>query len=181
MSDSSPFRPREPALDATTHSNGFSPLNYSCPKPMIRVLSASILGLDAQIIEVEVDLYGGLHSFTIVGLADKAVEESKERVSSAIKNSGAKYPKKFNKRVTVNLAPATVKKEGALHDLPIATGFLAASEQLQCSLDCKLFIGGLSLDGKLRSVNGALAIAHLAKQLGIKEFYLPKINAREAA
>jgi len=149
---------------------------------MIKVLSSTILGLDAQIVEVEVDLYGGLHSFTIVGLPDKAVEESKERVSSAIKNSSAKYPKKFNKRVTVNLAPANIKKEGVIYDLPIAIGFLAASDQLRANhLEDKLFIGELSLDGRIRPVNGVLAIALMAKEEGIKEMYLPKQNAKEAA
>lgn len=148
---------------------------------LIKVISASILGLEAQLIEVEVDLTSGLHSFSIVGLADKAIGESKERVSSAIKNIGAKYPKKFNKRITVNLAPANIKKEGALYDLPIAIAFLAASDQLLCDLENKLFLGELSLDGRLRSVNGVLAIALSAVSLGIKEIYLPKINAKEAA
>jgi len=149
---------------------------------MIKVLSATILGLDAQLVEVEVDLTGGLHSFTIVGLPDKAIQESKERVSSAIKHSGAKSPKKLNKRITINLAPANIKKEGVLYDLPIAIGLLKASDQIACGqLSDKLFVGELSLDGRLRSVNGVLAIALAAKSHGINELFVPHINAKEAA
>lgn len=149
---------------------------------MIKVLSAAILGLEAQPIEVEVDLTNGLHSFTIVGLPGKAIEESKERVSSALKHAGAKYPKKLNKRVTINLAPANIKKEGVLYDLPIAIGLLKASDQLMCgNLENKLFVGELSLDGRLRSINGVLAIALAAKEWGIKELYVPRMNAGEAA
>lgn len=146
-----------------------------------KVLSAAIAGLDAQIIEVEVDLHSGLHSFRIVGLPDKAVGESKERVSSALKNSGAKPAHRYNKRITVNLAPADIKKEGSLYDLPIAVGFLLASEQLRFSPDGKLFVGELSLDGKLRPINGALSIALLAKEKGIRTLFLPRANAEEAA
>lgn len=146
-----------------------------------KVLSAAVIGLDAQPIEVEVDFYSGLHSFRIVGLPDKAVGESKERVSSALKNSGAKPAHKYNKRITVNLAPADIKKEGSLYDLPIAIGFLLASEQARFDPEGKLFVGELSLDGKLRPITGALAIALMAKEMGIKTLFLPKANAPEAA
>ena len=111
-----------------------------------KVYSAAVLGLDAQSVEVEVDLYSGLHSFRIVGLPDKAVEESKERVSAAIKNSGAKPAHRFNKRITINLAPADVKKVGSLYDLPIAIGFLLASEQIKFDPSNCMFMGELSLD-----------------------------------
>ncbi len=149
---------------------------------MIKVLSAAIWGLEAQSVEVEVDLTSGLHSFTIVGLPDKAIEEAKERVSSALKYSGAKYPKKLNKRITINLAPANIKKEGVLYDLPIAVGLLKASEQLMCgSLEGKVFVGELSLDGRLRPVNGVLAIALAAREQSLPELYVPKMNAKEAS
>lgn len=147
-----------------------------------KIHSAAIFGLDALPVEVEVDLQGGLHSFNIVGLADTAVQESKQRVSAAIKNSGAEPPNRHNKKVTVNLAPADFKKEGSLYDLPIAIGYLLASGQiLPFEPEGKLFIGELSLDGRLRPVSGVLTVALSAKKLGIKTLYLPKENAKEAA
>lgn len=147
-----------------------------------KIHSAAIFGLDALPVEVEVDLQGGLHSFNIVGLADTAVQESKQRVSAAIKNSGAEPPNRHNKKVTVNLAPADFKKEGSLYDLPIAIGYLLASGQiLPFEPEGKLFIGELSLDGRLRPVSGVLTVALSAQKLGIKTLYLPKENAAEAA
>ncbi|MFN7088406.1 MAG: YifB family Mg chelatase-like AAA ATPase [Candidatus Paceibacteria bacterium] len=145
-----------------------------------KVFSAATIGIDAIPIEVEVDVSGGLHAFHIVGLADKAVEESKERVSSAIKNSGAKPPIKYNRRITVNLAPADIKKEGAGYDLAIAVGFLLASGQL-FPFDCskKIFLGELSLDGKVRRVSGILPIIEMAIHRGFKEAYVPKANLFE--
>src|SRR5437762_6730689 len=110
---------------------------------LAKVNSAAIIGLNAVPVEVEVDVQGqGLPSFTIVGLPDKAVEEAKERVRSAIKNTGAEFPAK---RITVNLAPADLPKEGALYDLPIARGILIASEQLKANISKFLFMGELSL------------------------------------
>ncbi len=150
---------------------------------MNRILSAAISGLNAQLIEVEVDLCIGLHLFNIVGLGDKAVEEAKERVSSAIKNAGLEPPRKINKRLVVNLAPADLKKQGPSYDLPIGLGFLINSGQVDASLDKikeSLFAGELSLDGKIRPINGTLAIAILAKKQGIKNLYIPKLNAKEA-
>lgn len=148
---------------------------------MTRILSAAIMGLDAQIIEVEVDLTPGLHIFNIVGLADKSIEESKERVSAAIKNSNANPPRKNNQRLIVNLAPADIKKEGPAYDLPIALGYLLASKQINFEPENKLFVGELSLDGKVRPVNGILPIAILAIEKGIDAFFVPKNNAKEAA
>lgn len=129
---------------------------------------------------MEVDLANGLHSFHIVGLADKAVAESKERVSAALKNSGIKPANRYNKRITVNLAPADLKKGGSHYDLPIAIGFLLASEQLQFSPNDKLFLGELSLDGKVRSVTGVLPVTLKAKSLGLKTVFVPKANVGEA-
>jgi magnesium chelatase family protein len=147
-----------------------------------KIHSAAILGLDALPVEVEVDLQGGLHSFNIVGLADTAVQESKQRVSAAIKNSGAEPPNRHNKKVTVNLAPADFKKEGSLYDLPIAIGYLLASGQIiSFEPKGKLFIGELSLDGRLRPVSGVLTVALSAQKLGVKTLFLPKENAGEAA
>ncbi len=148
---------------------------------MTRIISAAITGLEARIIEVEVDLTPGLHVFNIVGLPDKAVEEAKERVSAAIKNSGAEPPRKKNQRLIVNLAPADLKKEGAAYDLPIALGYLLASKQVSFNPENKLFAGELALDGKVRSINGVLSIALLAKQEKIDALFIPKSNAKEAA
>lgn len=147
-----------------------------------KVFSAATLGLECQLIETEVDMASGLYNFSIVGLPDTAVNESKERVASAIKNSGAAPPHYLSKRVIVNLAPADIKKEGPSYDLPIAVAFLLASEQLNASdIDKKIFVGELSLEGKVRPVNGALAIALMARQKGFKTLFVPKANAAEAA
>ena len=148
-----------------------------------KVFSAATLGLNCQLIEVEVDMSPGqLHSFQIVGLPDAAVNESKERVSSAIKNSGASPPHHSNRRVIVNLAPADIKKEGPSYDLPIAVAFLLASEQLLATeIASKIFVGELSLEGKLRSISGALPIALMARDKGFKTLFVPRANAAEAA
>src|SRR3989338_6015636 len=129
---------------------------------LAKVISAAVIGLDAYKVDVEVDIPSqGLPSFTIVGLPDKAVEESKERVRSAIKNSGADFPAK---RITVNLAPADIPKEGPSYDLAIALGILIASGQISPKIEKSLFIGELSLDGSLRSTNGVLPKAIFAKE-----------------
>jgi magnesium chelatase family protein len=146
----------------------------------VKILSSAIVGLDAIPIEVEVDFSPGLHNFSIVGLGDKAVEESKDRVSAAIKNSGAKSPQHHNRRITVNLAPADIKKQGPGYDLPIAVGFLLASDQMKTiKTDDKIFVGELSLDGSLRRANGVLPIAILAKKNN-KILIIPKENEFEA-
>ncbi|KKR04086.1 MAG: Mg chelatase, subunit ChlI [Parcubacteria group bacterium GW2011_GWF2_39_13b] len=148
-----------------------------------KVFSAALSGLDAQPIEVEVDLSMGLHSFQIVGLPDTAVNESKERVSSAIKNSGGSPPHHTNRRVIVNLAPADLKKEGALYDLPIAIAYLLASSQIKASFDWQkiIFVGELSLEGQVRQISGTLPIALMAKELGFKTMFAPKENSIEAS
>src|SRR3989344_765756 len=144
-----------------------------------KVLSAAVIGLDAELVEVEADLLNQLPSMAIVGLPDKAVEESKERVKSAIKNSGIDFPRK---KVTINLAPADVKKEGPSYDLPIAVSVLLSMNMLNLpqEWDKILFVGELALDGSLRTVSGVIAIALMAKAKGIQSLYLPKINADEA-
>ncbi len=146
---------------------------------LAKVLSGAVVGLDAVPITVEVDIASqGLPSFTIVGLPDKAVEESRERVRSAIKNSGAEFPAK---RITVNLAPADLPKAGPAYDLPIAVGILIASEQLKQPDTDALYLGELSLDGSIRHTNGVLPIAFLAKDLGKPCIFLPSVDAREAS
>ena len=131
-----------------------------------KVNSSAVVGLDAVPVEVEVDIASqGLPSFTIVGLPDKAVEEAKDRVRSAIRNSGADFPAK---RITVNLAPADLPKEGPSYDLPIALGILLASEQLKADIGDSLFMGELSLDGRLRHTNGILSQTLLAKEKKLK-------------
>ncbi|MBX4210953.1 YifB family Mg chelatase-like AAA ATPase [Candidatus Parcubacteria bacterium] len=146
-----------------------------------KVFSAQTSLLKAHIIDVEVDLAKGLHSFTIVGLPDKAVEEARDRVSAAIKNSGFPSPKSKNQKITVSLAPADLKKEGPLFDLGVALAYLLASGEIKFDPEGKLFVGELSLDGNVRSVAGVLALTKAAKENGFGEIFVPKDNAREAA
>lgn len=146
---------------------------------LAKVKSGANLGLESMLVDVEVDIASaGLPSFTIVGLADRAIEEAKERVRSAIKNSGADFPAK---RITVNLAPADLPKEGPVFDLPIALGLLLGSGQLSADIKDTLVLGELSLDGSLRATKGVLSLAILAKKLGLKRIFVPKENAKEAA
>ncbi|HUZ92589.1 MAG TPA: YifB family Mg chelatase-like AAA ATPase [Candidatus Paceibacterota bacterium] len=147
-----------------------------------RVYSAELEGVHAKLIEVEVDLNVGLHVFNIVGLADKALNEAKERVNSALKNSGVKPPNRENRKITVNLAPADVKKNGSHYDLAIALGYLRGTEQMaEFDATDKVFIGELALDGRLRPVRGALNIAEIAARKGFTYLFLPRENANEAA
>ncbi|MDP2696169.1 MAG: YifB family Mg chelatase-like AAA ATPase [bacterium] len=147
-----------------------------------KVYSAELEGIDAKLIEVETDINVGLHSFNIVGLADKALSEAKERVSSALKNIGVKPPTKENRKIVVNLAPADIKKTGSQYDLAIAIGYLLSSGQIkEFDASDKIFAGELSLEGKLRPINGALNIARLAAKLKYQYIFLPEQNALEAA
>src|SRR3989344_869887 len=147
---------------------------YSLFNMLAKISSGATVGLTATLIDVEVDIAEqGLPSFTIVGLPDKAVEESKERVRSAIKNSGADFP--IN-RITVNLAPADLPKMGPAYDLPIALGILIASGQIRPELGKSLFLGELSLDGSLRHTNGVLPMAYLAKEKRLERVFVPKNN-----
>lgn len=146
---------------------------------LAKVTSGANLGIDGLKVIVEVDIASqGLPSFTIVGLADRAIEEAKERVRSALRNSGADFPPK---RITVNLAPADIPKEGPLYDFPIALGILIGSGQLEADLSSTLALGELSLDGGLRYTNGVLPLTILAKKLGVKRVFIPKDNIKEAA
>ena len=146
-----------------------------------KVLSAATIGLKSEIIEIEVDtVSAGLHIFNVVGLPDAAVKESRDRVSSAIRNSQFRPPHQCG-RVTVNLAPADIRKEGPVYDLPIALGFLLTTKQINFDFKNKLFLGELSLDGQIRSVKGVLPMALLAKEKNIKEIYVPRENSREAS
>ncbi|MFA5987276.1 MAG: YifB family Mg chelatase-like AAA ATPase [Candidatus Paceibacterota bacterium] len=146
-----------------------------------KIYSAQILGLGVHIVEVETDISRGIKSFNIVGLPDKAVEEAKDRINAAIKNSGLVPPNKGNKKTVVSLAPADVKKEGPIFDLAIALGSLLASGQIAFNPKGKIFIGELALDGEIRPIKGTVLIAKEAKRSGFKEIYTPAKNASEAA
>ncbi len=146
-----------------------------------KLYSATTIGVDAHLVQVEVDVSLGLVNFFIVGLPDTAIKESNKRIVTALKNSGIRLP---SKKITVNLAPADLKKEGTLFDMPIALGILLASDLLEVPqefLHSSLFLGELSLDGSIRFIKGALAIACDASKLGKKRIILPKANAHEAA
>jgi magnesium chelatase family protein len=151
-------------------------------KKIGRLYSAALEGIDAKIIEVEADINVGLHSFNIVGLADRSLNEARERVNSALKNSGIKPPNRENRKITINLAPAGIKKTGSHYDLAIALGYLLATKQIKdFESGNKIFLGELALDGRLRAVNGALNVAQKAAAAGFEYLFLPKQNADEAA
>lgn len=143
-----------------------------------RVKGIGISGISSYMIEIEADVSNGLPAFDIVGLPDVAVKESRDRVRSAIKNCGFKFPVG---RITVNLAPANRKKEGSLYDLPVLLSILKASGQLKCDFADTITIGEIALDGMIREVNGVLAIVITAKEYGVKDIFVPYGNAKEAA
>ncbi|MEA5464565.1 YifB family Mg chelatase-like AAA ATPase [Leptothoe sp. PORK10 BA2] len=146
---------------------------------LARIWSASLVGIDALKVGVEVDLSGGLPGVVVVGLPDTSVQESRERVKAALKNAGFPFPMR---KVVVNLTPADVRKEGPIYDLPIAIGILAAADLVnQDRLDNYLLLGELSLDGSLRPVAGVMAMAAAAPELGLKGLIVPADNAQEAA
>lgn len=145
-----------------------------------KIHSAQLTGIKADVIDVEVDISKGLHSFSIVGLPDKSVGEAKDRINAAIKNSGFKSPQKGNRKIIVSLAPAEIKKEGAIFDLAIALGCLIALEEVKFETKHKMFLGELALNGSLRAIKGALLLTKKAKEAGFQEIYLPEQNAREA-
>jgi magnesium chelatase family protein len=147
-----------------------------------KVYSSALIGIDSIPVEVEIDLGLGVNSFNIVGLPNKTVEEAKDRVSSAVKNSGFSPPQKQNCRIVVNLAPADLKKEGSIYDLAIAISFLLASRQIKYfRTDDKIFLGELSLNGRIRRVSGILPATIMAKELGFKTLFLPRENVKEAS
>ena len=146
---------------------------------LAKVLSSAVLGIDAYRVEVEVDINSGLPTFTTVGLPEASVKESKERVKSAISNSGYRFP---DDRITVNLAPADIKKEGTGFDLPIALGILVATGIIpQKIISQYLILGELSLDGRVKAVRGSLPMALAAKEAGYKAIMVPYDNGREAS
>ena len=146
---------------------------------LAKVYSCALVGLEGAVVEVEADLNPrALPSVTLVGLPDAAVKESTERVRAAIYNSGLTYPRG---RLTVNLAPADLRKEGPAYDLPIAVALLILAEQMPSDLEGSLFLGELSLDGSVRHVEGVLPMAHAAKELGYKSVFVPQADAPEAA
>ncbi len=145
---------------------------------LAKVHSCAVIGLDAEPIHVEVDIASGLERITLVGLPDTAVRESSERVRAAITNSGFFFPQH---RLTVNLAPADLRKEGPAYDLPIAIGILAATRQVLADLDDALMVGELSLDGGVRHISGALSMATAAKSAGYQRLFVPAVDAPEAA
>ncbi len=149
-------------------------------KQLSKIISAALAGLEALPVEVEIDIGAGLPALTVVGLPDKAVEEAKERVRSAVRNSGAIMP---NRRITINLAPADIKKEGPSYDLPMAIGILAADGQVPAGLfEGAVVVGELALDGAVRPVSGVLSIALAARRWPeVKKIIVPMANASEAA
>jgi len=146
-----------------------------------KICSAAVCGLDAQLIEVEVDASYGLRRFEVVGLPDKSVQEAKERVGAAIESAGFKSPHHEPVKVLVSLAPADLKKEGTLYDLPIALGYLLANKKARFDPAGKIFLGELALDGRLRPARGAVCFAIACREKGVKEIILPEKNAAEAA
>jgi magnesium chelatase family protein len=146
---------------------------------LARVFSCAVIGLEGVIVEVEVDIGRGLPGVTIVGLPDAAVQESRERVQSAIKNAGLPFPRK---RVLVNMAPADVRKEGPAYDLPIALGVLVMTGYIPPeAVKGAMVIGELSLDGGVRHVRGVLPMAAIARERGMVRFFVPEGDAPEAA
>jgi magnesium chelatase family protein len=145
---------------------------------LAKVLSCALIGLDVELVQVEVDIANGLERVTLVGLPDTAVRESSERVRAAITNSGYVFP---GHRLTINLAPADLRKEGPAYDLPIAVAILAATRQIQDPLDDALLLGELSLDGTVRHVNGVLLMANMAVQQGYRRVFVPAADAAEAS
>jgi len=145
---------------------------------LTKVWSAASKGLNPIEVEVEVNVASkGFPAFNIVGLATKAVDEAKERVRTALINSGIEFPQK---KITVNLAPADIPKEGSAYDLPMAVGVLVANEELELDGTKRFFYGEVGLDGKLRHTKGVFLLASLAKEKGVSEVYVPKLSANEA-
>lgn len=145
-----------------------------------KIFSAHLSGLNSHIITVEVDLSNGLHAFSIVGLGDKAVEEARDRISAAIKNSGYTSPKQKNQKVVISLAPADMRKEGTSFDLGMALAYLQASGDIDFDPEKKIFLGELSLEGKIRRVGGVLPLTRGVQIQGFKEIFVPEENAEEA-
>jgi magnesium chelatase family protein len=146
---------------------------------LAKVWTCAVVGLEGELVQVEVDIARqGLVQFNIVGLADTAVQEARERVRAAVRNSGFMFPPR---RITVNLAPAEIRKSGPSYDLPIAIGVLLASEQLAADATKVVFLGELSLDGTLCHLQGVLPMVGLARDRGVRTAFVPAVDAAEAA
>ena len=143
-----------------------------------RLVSAGLFGMNAYLVDVEIDLMRGMPSFDIVGLPDAAVKESRDRVRAALKNCGYEVP---IKKITVNLAPADLKKAGPMYDLPIFLALLAASGQTEADFTGSMFIGEVALDGTVRRVQGVLPMVIEAKEAGLKRVFVPAENGREGS
>ncbi|MBI5405578.1 YifB family Mg chelatase-like AAA ATPase [Candidatus Kaiserbacteria bacterium] len=158
-----------------------SPTARSLPKlGYAKTLAAQPVGSGAELVNVEADLTRGLHNFAVVGLADKAVEEARDRISAAIRHSGYKPPKQQNKRIVLSLSPADLKKEGSHYDLALALAYLIAAGDVSPPAEEMLLIGELALDGSLRAVRGVLPQVLAAKRRGTKTVFVPPGNSREA-
>ena len=145
---------------------------------LVKTYGSAVYGIEAQTITVEVNVSKGVNFF-LVGLPDNAVKESQQRIDAALKNNGYKIP---GKGITINMAPADIRKEGSAYDLTLAIGILAATEQIEATdVHNYMIMGELALDGQLRPIKGALPIAIQAREEGFKGFFLPKQNAKEAA
>ena len=145
-----------------------------------KTLAAQPVGSGAELVSVEADLTRGLHNFSVVGLADKAVDEARDRVSAAIRHSGYKSPKQQNKRIVISLSPADLKKEGSHYDLALALAYLIAAGDVEPLEEKALLVGELALDGTLRAVKGVLPQVLVAKRKGVKTIFVPQGNSREA-
>lgn len=145
---------------------------------LAKVKTAAVVGLEGHMVDVEVDISSGLPAMTVVGLPDAAVQEAKERVRAAIRNSGFNFPMK---RIVVNLAPADLKKAGPSYDLPMAVGILLSSEQVSTDSSRAIFLGELSLDGSLRHTHGILPMVALAREENFDTVVVPEVDAREAS
>ncbi|MEA2715555.1 MAG: magnesium chelatase family protein, partial [Candidatus Parcubacteria bacterium] len=146
-----------------------------------KTYSAQLTGLETEIVTVEVDISHGLHAFSVVGLGDRSIDEARDRISAAIKNSGYVSPKQKNQKVIISLAPADLRKEGPSFDLPMAVAYLSAAGEIEFDASRKLILGELSLEGRVRRISGLLPILCRAPALGFTEAFVPKANESEAS
>ncbi len=177
--------PRSPQVDSKRTHGAVPTKSASAKVPLnkhgyAKTLAAQPVGSGAELVSVEADLTRGLHNFSVVGLADKAVEEARDRVSAAIRHSGYKPPKQQNKRIVLSLSPADLKKEGSHYDLALALAYLIAAGDVEPLGEKMLLVGELALDGTLRAVKGVLPQVLAAKRHGVKTIFIPPENAREA-
>jgi magnesium chelatase family protein len=146
-----------------------------------KCICAHLFGLECHLVSIEVDITNGLHTFSIVGLGDRAVEEAKDRISAAIKNSGFQSPKQRNQKVIISLAPAFVRKEGSSFDLAMSIAYLSATKDILCDISNIIFLGELSLDGSIQKISGIVPILRGMKDKGFRQFIIPSDNSFEAS